>query len=183
MRDNTNVIVIVGGRGTGKTTFGMKLIDSTPQPKVLVVNTFIHPAYADWPKITIKQLPKWKGGKYYLHGSNYDAMFEAIDKHVHDTFIVIEDSAKVVHQNPQDSVRRICLDSKQKNNDVIFMYHSFSEVPPKLYRWLDFIQIFKTAESERDIRAKVPYYSRVLDIYRSVLKSSNKHESQTFQVN
>lgn len=181
-RIHSNVAVIVGGRGTGKTTFVKTITDVSPQPKVLVVDTFHHPAYANWPQIDADSLHRWQSGKYHLSGSNTDYYLSAIEKNCRNTLIVFEDAAKYVNQNPQLEVKRICLDSKQRNNDVIFIYHSFAEVPKSFLRWIDFVTIFKTQEVIESQKNRLYGYQKIEPVWQRVNKHASHYYNETVQL-
>ena len=181
-RIHSNVAVVVGGRGTGKTTFVKQITDVAQKPKTLVVDTFHHPSYSSWPVMQTTDLPRWQTGKYHLHGSNTDEILYHIENHCKNTLIVFEDAAKYVNQNPQLEVKRICLDSKQRNNDVIFIYHSFAEVPKSFLRWIDFVTIFKTQEVIENQKTRLYGFDKILPVWQAVNKHPNQYYHQTIQL-
>ena len=71
------------------------------------------------------------------------ALCALISETVWNCLIVFEDAHKHQYNRIDRSVMRLMGDSKQKNVDIIFMYHNFGLAPKDLYRYLDYIEIFK----------------------------------------
>lgn len=181
-RNHSNVAVIVGGRGTGKTTKAQKIIEGSKKPKILVVDTFHHPSYSNWEVMEPEKLALWKSGKYHLHDSDTDYLLALIEQDVNNALIIFEDSAKYVNQNPQREVKKICLDSKQRNNDVVFIYHSFAEIPKSFLRWIDYITIFKTQEVIESQKNRLFGYDKIYPVWTEVSKSPDKYKNITIQL-
>lgn len=181
MRMN-QVGIIVGKRGSGKTTFARKLMSASSLKKKLVVDTFDHESYNDIPDMGIEQLQYWKGGSYHLWGSDTQGILDEINRHVRDTLVLFEDATKYIDTNPQPVVKSICLDSKQKNNDIVFMFHSFADVPPKLFRWMNFITVFKTEENFDNQRSRLNVYERLLPVVDQVARHESPWYNITFRL-
>ena len=64
---------------------------------------------------------------------------------------------------------RLIGDSKQKNVDIIFMYHNWALAPKDLYRYLDFIEVFKTKDHPVVRKEDMPgYYDDAVKVYNEV---------------
>jgi hypothetical protein len=183
-RDHTNVVVIAGGRGTGKTTLVQKVMEQSKLPKKLVLDTFHHPSYSDWPAMPMDFFERnaWRKGRFHFHGSDYDKMKAIVADHVKNTLVVFEDAAKMVHQRPSSSTRRICLDSKQTGNDVIFIYHSIGEIPQLLFKWMDYLVLFKTQERIENQKTRIHCYERILPAFNRVQDHQSKYHHETIQI-
>ena len=184
-RKHSNVFLVVGGRGRGKTTFIQNLLEKSPQPKKLVVDTFAHPAYADYTAVTLQELYNFKNynGLFHLAEPQIESHLADVSKLVRNTMIVFEDCLKYIQPNPQPAIRNICLDSKQKGNDVFFLYHSWSQVPPKLATWADYAIIFKTQETFENQKSRLGgIYSAIYPAYKQVEKSKNHYEVKSVQL-
>jgi GTPase SAR1 family protein len=147
-RTHTNVFIIVGGRGTGKTTYVKELVKASSHRRKLVVDTFKNDHYSDYMPLQPQDFARFSSLFGNLHFSSSDIYdyLQYINQGVYNSLVIFEDCLKYINTNPQPEVRSIVLDSKQKGNDVIFVYHSFSQVPPKLATWADYFVIFKTQE-------------------------------------
>jgi hypothetical protein len=71
----------------------------------------------------------------------------AIQKDLTNCFVVFEDATKYVRSNLQEDVRNFVLDSKQKNLDLLFVFHALASVPLELARIADILVIKKTSEA------------------------------------
>lgn len=178
-RLHTNVFIVVGGRGRGKTTFIKNLAEKSTQPKKLVIDTFKHPAYSGYSSIEVSELHHFSNyaGFYHLGTPDVENYLEEISRCVYNSMLIFEDCLKYIQPNPQPGIRSIALDSKQKANDVFFLYHSWSQVPPKLATWADYLVIFKTQERIENQRARLGGIYHLLEpAYKAVSKSKNHYE-------
>ena len=183
MSTRTNqVFMLIGKRKTGKTTVGRALIDASLHKKILVVDTFEHPDYKDFETITTDMLPRWKSGrKRILYREDED--LQAINEHVRNTLIVLEDCTKYITGDISKPVKGIIFDSKQKNNDVIMMYHGFSYAPPKLLANVNYITLFKIGENIDNYKSKIPNYEIIYKAHKAIQASKNPYINKTFLVN
>jgi hypothetical protein len=165
----TNVItLIVGDRGTGKTTLlkggasdGGGILDAyrrRPRQKILIADIFNNPAWADVPLMATDCLPGWKSGEYRVFHSSVDELMEAIEQNVYNAAIVFEDATKYIGSKLNADMKRFLIDSKQKNIDVYFVFHSLAACPLDLIRIANFIILFKTKEAMNDrLKGKFPF--------------------------
>lgn len=150
MRTNL-VSLVLGNRGTGKTYYIKNLIEAYakahPDKKILIVDTLDHPAYRIIASIEIKDLPAWKKPSVYrIYGSNTQEIIESIQENICNCLIIYEDASKYIGKMMDTHVRYMIFDSKQKNNDLIFLFHGFMATPPELFRISDTITLFKTGD-------------------------------------
>lgn len=182
-RSHSYAIAVAGGRGTGKTTFTQGVVEKTKKPRVLVMDTFYHPMYqSQYAQIQDQELgTNWKGKRHYS-GSDFDHMLSQIEHKLKNSLIIFEDAGKYIDENPQKAVRRIVLDSKQRNNDVLFMFHSVAEIPKKFFRWLDFLELFKTQERIEEQKSRLLAYNRVKPVFDLVMASPDRYIHQTIDL-
>ncbi len=154
-----NIVMIVAGRrGCGKTTFlkGDKEIKkegiiqhylkADPNRKILIIDTFDSPVWRDVPEITTAKMSTWKKGVYRLVSSDVDMLMMAIDRLCFNTVVIFEDARRFVGRTLTKSQIKFVLDSKQKNTDLIFVFHALMDVPFDLVRYGDYITLFHTGE-------------------------------------
>jgi hypothetical protein len=178
MKQINSVNLTVGKRGTGKTYFTKKIIAQYPN-KVLIVDTFEHPAYAEVQTITLAKLPRWNRGvkRIIINDDNQAELYQAINKLTY-TLIVFEDASKYLSNTYHKDFVRVLLDSKQTNNDIILLFHGFAYIHPRLLALCDTLTLFKTGENIAKQAHKIPLYDDVLLAYASVQKSPNRFESR-----
>lgn len=160
MRTN-KVILIAGTRGTGKTDY-LKNITykmSSIFPKCLIVDTFDsepwrtlktynHPERMNFsvPIVPLSKLKYWKAGIGRVFSSDTDSIMARIQEDLMNTFIIFEDATKYVGSTLTKDVRKFVLDSKQKNLDIVFVFHTLMAIPPELVRISDVLVLFKTGD-------------------------------------
>lgn len=189
------VCIIVGTRGTGKTDFVKKIVKKSPLPKRLIVDTFDSAPWQnlethdhqEWMKIPVRvinyeQLSRFKKGTYRIFDSDTERLKSEIEKHVKNTLVVFEDATKHIDRTLTKPMRKFVLDTKQKNVDLVFIFHSLTAVPPELIRVADLLTLFKTGDSKRRVEQKYDN-PEVTQLFESVQSHSSKYHNETIFLN
>lgn len=176
------ISLVVGGRGTGKTTFVKQIIKANVQPKVLIVDTFEHPAYSDVQTITIDMLPRWKKGIKRIIIRDFLPTITAMNQHVYNTLIVFEDCTKYFRSTLPDQVFHIFYDSKQKNNDIILLYHGFRSILPEIMANANTLTLFKIGEQIKRYAGKMDF-DQVDAIHKQIQASPDPFIHKTILIN
>lgn len=193
MRTN-KVILIAGTRGTGKTDFVKNLLAQMESvfSKCLVVDTFDNPVWLDLsthdhpermklvPVINSEQLPRLKKGTARIFNSDTNGLVAEIERTVRNTFVVFEDATRYIGSRLTDEMRRFVLDSKQKNTDLVFVFHNLTAIPPELVRISDILVLFKTNEG-RVNEAKYPW-AEIPETMEQLRSSQNRYEHKIIQL-
>lgn len=195
MRTN-KVILLCGTRGTGKTDYLKNMLFKVKDvfPKVLVVDTFDsdvwrnlethdHPERVNHPVpvIPLEKLSSWKNGVARIFSSDTDVMMDKIQRDLKNTFIIFEDATKYIGSKLTTDVRKFVLDSKQKNLDLVFVFHSLMAIPPELIRISDILILFKTNDAK--LPAKYDSWPDIDKIRDQVKKSANRYENKAIELN
>lgn len=157
---NNIVVVLAGMKGTGKTDYTKEniLFPSKRSKKLIIdsmdnsiwrnMKTHAHPEYINTliPFISLEQFPRWKNGVYRHFSSELEPVFSAVSEHLYDTLIIVEDATRFLEGRVSESIRKFLYDCKQRNNDVVFVFHSLSSVPPKIVTGADYFVIFRTMD-------------------------------------
>ncbi len=188
--------IIVGQRGTGKTVYllGSKL-SSNPKDKalnkrgladvyvdkgtkILIVDCMDHPSYQNFPLLNQKSFFKFISGlgRVVLEPDSIPRFVHLINEsaHLNNTLIVFEDAQKYTDMNLQKQFKRLIIETKQRNIDVIFMYHSFIDTPANIFTKIDFIQLFKTEDSPEVRKKRIRLYDKVWNAYEQVKKHPSR---------
>lgn len=192
---------IFGIRGTGKTLYmlGSKLSANQSDKalnktgildvyrklnkKVLIIDTLDHTSYRNIPFLKPSQLNSFNSGIYriIIKGKDIDKLNKMLcqSKNIWNSVLVYEDAKKLTGDKADDYLIELMGDSKQKNIDIFFMYHNFSECPKDVFRKLDFIKCFKTKDSP-DTRKDIigGDYIDVMKVYNSVKNNPNRFYSE-----
>lgn len=176
MRTN-KITLLLGNRNTGKTVYAKKIMQTALQADkaVLVVDTYDHPAYNGVERIKPSEIRKCKRGNIYrCFGSETDLIFNACTD-FYNGLLVFEDATKYIENTITDDVKKVLFDSKQKNVDVLLMFHSWVACPPKLFRIADNIVIKKTGDSAEVRKNDCPNFQEVMKVYEEVEKSNDRY--------
>jgi hypothetical protein len=191
MTDNT-VSGIFGIRGTGKTSYlkgdkefnlpGIFPVYQKKNMKVLIVDTFDHPKYRDITYLTPRKLVAFKEGiaRTYVRPDQMPDLTRLICEcnSLWNTLIVYEDAQKHQHKVLDRPTIRLIGDSKQKNMDIVFMFHNWFQAPKDLYLYLNYIEVFKTKdspESRRESIQQAGYFDEAMSVYNEVKAHDSKY--------
>jgi len=180
------VNIIVGRRGCGKTELILKVINAIGNSKrVLIIDTIDHPKYINFQIIEPYQVKGWiKGTKRILvKHSNLEQIFHEVFTTFKNGVVIFEDCTKYIKRKLPVDLLDFVIDTKQKNVDLHFLYHSFAAVPPDLFRNADNITTFKTQENIETCKSKLPNYDVCKTAWHKVMKDKNPHKYITFQIN
>lgn len=178
------VSIIMGMRDSGKTTFVKNIIRLyNPDYRVLIVDTTPdHPKYNGVQLITPAMIPYWKKGvkRIMVDEDSVGAVTEHI-RQLRYSLIIYEDGGKYLYETVPvpGSVKKLCLDSKQHFNDLLFLYHGFGDVPKKLFRYANFLTIFKTMEDIKSYKGKIPNFQHVYRVWQQVMSDPSQYKNIT----
>lgn len=192
----SNVVSLVaGGRGTGKTDFiKNNVLLPSPMPKKLIVDTFDSQVWRTMktfenpngenqniPLMDINDLELWRTGLYRVACSDSELVFNQIDEHLLNALVVFEDATKYIGKSLSKSTKKFIYDSKQKNLNLVFVFHSLASIPPDLVRAADTLTIFKTNEGRPSL-TKYPFPD-IPTAMQIVRESKNHFENVTIRLN
>lgn len=195
MSRTNKVILIAGTRGTGKTDFVKNLLFKMSKtfPKCLVVDTFDSDVWhnlSTWnapertnkiPVIPIPKFSRWKSGIGRMYSANTSLIMEQVQEYARNTFIVFEDATKYVGSKLTEDMKLFVLDSKQKNLDLVFIFHSLAAIPPDLVRVADILVLFKTNEGKPS-EWKYPW-GEIPEMMAKLKASKNRYEHKSLMLN
>jgi hypothetical protein len=183
---SNKVILVAGRRSSGKTSWVKDLV--YPFESTLIVDTFDSPVWKNWstfkhPERASQPIPVIEPGqlrarpykKGRIFDGDIDKVMAEIQQDVFNTFIVFEDATKYVGDRISSDVKKFVLDSKQKNLDIIFIFHSLMNIPRDLVRYSDHLVLFKTNELlDNSLKRKFPIQD-VWKQFEKVQKSKNDY--------
>lgn len=179
-------ILFVGRKKCGKTTLCRQLIEQSNFKKILVIDTYPHPDYDDFQVIPSSMLKGWKQGRKRIIldplKKNYEDL-QPVNDYVCNTLIILEDASKYIVGDIPMVLRGILFDHRNKGNELLFMYHGFRIVPPKLLSNVSYITLFKIGEHIKTSQDKVPNYAELERAHQVIQASTNKYIYKTFEVN
>lgn len=157
-----------------------------PNLPILAVGTEDHPAYRKgYTRITPRQIKSIDGapGYYRCFGDDVLPIEAALMAHARNAVVLIEDASEYMEGKLTDEQKRFILRRKQRNLDLIYMFHMFGMVPPKIYGLVNHIYILKTQDKPQESAGKVPAIHLVKQAYESVMGSTEKYPREVLKLN
>ncbi len=153
------VILVIGQRGTGKTTKVKSLIKNV-NPDALL----LHDVGGQYKDIYKKPLLKF---------DEFTTLCTKIEKGV----CVFEEATIFITHSRNQDVTDFLVTSRYRENTIIFVFHSLRTVPRFIYDLSNFIILFKTKDKE----------SFVIERYEdegltAIFKQVNSHPDQYFNL-
>lgn len=200
MRFN-KVGIIEGTRGTGKSLFllGSKysakkgddelningLIEAQLKNnfKVLIIDTLDHPSYRKIAVIPQKNINKFNNGvgRVFMNPEKIIQFVKMVNQApvFNNTFFVFEDAGKYTGNRLPIDFKILISDSKQRNIDIVFMYHCWAETPLDIFRkGLDYIQLFKTDDGPVVRKNNLSLYEKIENIYKRIKQNKSRFYSE-----
>jgi len=136
------IVLVIGGRGTGKTTYLETLCpkDST------VVELFVTDRYA--------------GGEYKRIAYDKLTLKDCVN-----TTLIIEDATQICAANSTRQVKQIIVSSKQLGSDVFIVFHSVNFIPVFILAMFDYMVLFDSEPAGKK-PALQPYADKINAILR-----------------
>lgn len=192
------VITVVGARNKGKTTLlKERVIKPSTLPTTLIVDTFDTPVWRTMhthispngaetviPFVAPEELKGFdKPGIFRTYSSDPDELFSIIQRYCSNMLLIFEDATRYFDGQsklPKD-VRAFILDSKQKNINVVFVFHALIDVPRDIIKYGDFIVLLKTQDPE--VPTKWKALPDVAKAYEALKEHPDNYISVTLQIN
>jgi len=184
------VSLFIGRRYSGKTWYTTKKFipaytKAHPDRKLLVFDDLDHPDYRHLPRLSPKDFYRWKKGAYRMFHTDSEISEKLLKKLLLEswnTLLIVEDATKFLEGSIGKEIVKGILDSRNKGNDVILMFHSFQDVPPRILRKCDIYQMFATdnPQSRKNMISPYPEVdSTWMEIENEYDRSNNIYPTRT----
>lgn len=189
-----NIGVIVGTNGSGKTTYCINLIYDiiSKYNRVLIINCS---GEKKWDmisnKISVNSSPLFDGIKQIdlsekymsLNKKNRYIYLQRVFKFIRycvNSLIIFDDIRIISNHNITDELKFLCVSHRQKNQDIIMIYHSFRDIQNDIVPHIKHITSFKTT----DAMLKKSKFNNEEEINKIILQSNklNNNEYITLKV-
>ena len=184
-----NIILLIGRRGSGKTFYTKQQIEailkSGVHSRIILFDTFDHESYREYPIVDIKYVTALTAGVCRVLTSEFkfESHLAFIKNYVRNALLIFEDAGKYIIGSVGEQFRNVLLDTKQKNIDVLIQYHGVGDVPPTLYRYADYIVLFKINDNLQAYRSKIPSFPSFEKHYKHVLAHPSPYYNEVFKIN
>lgn len=155
------VILIVGQRGSGKTTDTKNLIKNI-HPDALL----LHDASAQYTDIYKKPILPFDE-------------FTELCTNVSNAFIVFEEATIFINHSRNKNIVDFLVTSRHKKNSIVFVFHSFRSIPRFIYDLSNVIICHKTKDPESLIFERFEDED-LLSVWKAVKANTNPYYSKTY---
>ena len=161
---NGKVTIVVGGRGTGKTTLVREYLQSVNPGARMVYDPAAH--YLD----------------LYNHKLLPFEVFKYKATQVEKACVVYEEATiNFSNRGDDKDLKNLLVMSRYKNNSIFLVYHSLRAVPRYIFDLCNYIILFKTNDAVKKIESK--FESDLLaDMYSRVKANKNFHYYEVMRV-
>ena len=161
-----NAVVVVGKRGSGKTTLSKSMIESYLKKHSNVCIYDINQEYTNY-------YPE-----PFLNFKDFLSKITKLKNH----YILIEE-ATIFFRTRSDfeEMINVLVRSRHTGNIIHLNFHSFKSIPKNIFSLVDHIVIFKTNDTERDVKDKFDFPD-ILNAYKTVNSSGDKYIFRTVKL-
>lgn len=178
--------LVHSGMSKGEAVAKILAEGTPPDLPILAVGTEDHNAYrAGYKRITPRLIEKVDGapGYYRCFGDDVRPIENALMKHARNTVVLVEDASEYMEGNLTEEQKKFILRRKQRNLDLIYMFHMFGMVPPKIYALVNHIYILRTLDKPQGSSEKIPAIELVKEAYQKVMQSKERYPREVLKIN
>jgi hypothetical protein len=164
------IILLVGRRATGKTTFTKNLVKKIPM-KTLLVDSFDHPDWREgFTDKSIDDLYNWKSGNIRIYENDPQETLTTAFNICSNCVIVLEDCKRYIEPSVQKWLRKGIIEHRNRNIDLFFQFHSLNDVPPYIAGMHNRIVLFKTNDNMEKRMDKFSNWANIYDAHERIMK-------------
>lgn len=156
--------IIIGRRGCGKTTLSKSLLDKRPSGMPVIIYD-INNEYQNY---------------YPEPFEDFNIFLNKIsDERIKNHFILIEEATIFFNtQSNYYEMKNLLVRARHTKNIIQLNFHSFGSVPKGIYNLLDYVIVFKTNDSEKNVTDRFDHPG-ILTAYQEAIKSDDPHFYKT----
>ncbi len=159
--------ICIGRRGCGKTTMSKKLLDERPVNMPVIIYD-INNEYANYYQEDFLEFPVF--------------LQKISDEKIRKTYILIEEATIFFSTRSRfEEMMNVLVRARHTGNIIQLNFHSFSSVPKNIYHLLDYVVVFKTNDSEKDVTDRFDN-PEVLKAYKDGIVSDDKYFNRVVKI-
>lgn len=177
-------LVVLGKRGTGKTTYIRKLINRSLAGKrrVLVVTPnfddfqgipMVHPDYP-------QRVATYKGARKIVCVADPKAI-DGICQSFRHGLLVFDDCRAYLPDKPSIHLKNMLISARHYDVDIIAVGHGFTTVPPQFFAYATHFMVFATTDNPVNRKNNVRNYPEVVSLVQRVNQRALK-EPHYFEI-
>lgn len=173
MQREAKMTIILGAKGTGKTTLLRQILETSKQ-KCLVVTPRVN-EWTDVPDTDLSTLSSYdyNGIRRHIIRRGYSIPRLPFFKRG----ILVFDDCKTFIKPLDETIEQMLIDGRHHELDIFYVAHGFTRVPPMFYNYYTEIILFRTEDNPAARKGYLLNYDQVLTAQLRVNQAakSNKH--------
>lgn len=161
---NSGLFSFVGINGTGKTTLALKMAMATHK-KII----YLLPDFSDMKTDVYKELKvfDFKGIRKLLYSKDN---MQLIKENFRNGVLFFDDVKMLIPSNLEHDkeLYYMLIRRRQLNIDLFFVSHGFTEIPPKLFTFINYFIIFETVDNIDRFRKYINNFDKFKQITNTV---------------
>ena len=155
--------VCVGKRGTGKTTISIALLNKRPKGMPVL----IYDVNNEYSEIYPEPLEDFQS-----------FLARVSDPQIENHYILIEEATIFFSTRSRfEEMLNVLVRARHTGNIIQLNFHSFASVPKNIYHLLNYVIVFKTNDSEKDVHDRFDN-PKVIQAYLEATQSEDTHFSK-----
>jgi len=159
--------ICIGKRGCGKTTLSKKLLQKRPKGMPCIIYD-VNNEYYDY---------------YPQPFQDFDVFLIKIsDEQIRRHYILIEEATIFFSTRSRyEEMMNVLVRARHTGNIIQLNFHSFSSVPKNIYHLLDYVSVFKTNDTLKDVTDRFDK-PNVIEAYKKAIASNDKYFYKTVKL-
>lgn len=159
--------ICIGKRGCGKTTLSKELLSKRPKNMPCIIYDINNEYGKEYPEPFV----------------DFDVFLNKIsDEEVRRTYILIEEATIFFSTRSRyEEMMNVLVRPRHTENIIQLNFHSFSSVPKNIYHLLDYVTVFKTNDSLKDVTDRFDN-PNVIAAYQDAIISDDLHFYRTVKL-
>lgn len=155
-------IAVIGGQGTGKTTFCKTLVRGVSKP------VYVYDVNNEYAKGV--ELPE------------FESFCELMTTKTNSLIIFEEATIFLDKRGTNKQITEMLVRKRHTNNMIVLVFHSLRSLPVSILDLIDAIVLFKTNDTHRLLNERYKYMPELYSAFDAVYKSPNKHANKIIKL-
>lgn len=159
--------ICIGKRGCGKTTISKKLLENRPKNMPCIIYDINNEYKLYYPADFVE----------------FDIFLNMIaDENVRHTYILIEEATIFFSTHSRfEEMMNVLVRARHTGNIIQLNFHSFSSVPKNIYHLLDYVIVFKTNDTLKNVEDRFDKPD-IIQAFKDAQSSDDKHFNRTIKL-
>lgn len=183
------MVGVLGAQGTGKTTYVRTMLEVLAKRRRALVVDFegAEPAWDAYPEIDITDraaVMGFTGIAKAIYAKQGEAFEGYLRRYYRNGLLIFDDCRTYLNPNLTPDIQAILLRRRQYMLDIMFVAHSFQDVPPRFFQSITELVLFKVTRPIGNRRKFLPEAEAIEAVQNRVYVRSqeNPHYHETFKV-